>query len=72
MSELLEALSKSNDLNTIIKRNEKESLFIEYKSGMWLRNDEDAKFNLRKWVSSFANSAGGTLKCISSQQVQEA
>jgi len=61
MSELLEALLKSNDLNTIIKRNEKESLFIEYKSGEWLKNDEDGKFNLRKWVSSFANSAGGTL-----------
>ncbi len=61
MSELLEALLKSNDLNTIIKRNEKESLFIEYKSGEWLKNDEEGKFNLRKWVSSFANSAGGTL-----------
>ncbi len=60
-SELLEALLKSNDLNTIIKRNEKESLFIEYKSGEWLKNDEEGKFNLRKWVSSFANSAGGTL-----------
>lgn len=61
MSELLEALLKSNDLNTIIKRNEKESLFIEYKSGEWLKTDEEGKFNLRKWVSSFANSAGGTL-----------
>ncbi len=37
MSELLEVLLKSNDLNTIIERNEKESLFIEYKSGEWLR-----------------------------------
>ncbi len=61
MSELLDDLLKSKDLNTIIKQNEKESLFLEYKGGDWLKNDEDGKFNLRKWVSSFANSAGGTL-----------
>jgi len=39
----------------------KNPCYLEYKSGDWLKNDEDGKFNLRKWVSSFANSAGGTL-----------
>lgn len=47
-----------DDIKSLISINEKESLFLEYKSGDWLQ-DTDSKFKLRKWVSSFANSAGG-------------
>lgn len=48
------------DIEYLISNQEKESLFLEYKSGDWLQNNDDSKFKLRKWVSSFANSAGGT------------
>lgn len=66
MSEFLDELFNSNnvaaeDIKKLIDQNEKESLSLEYKSGAWLQNNKTGKFNLSKWVSSFANSAGGTL-----------
>jgi len=66
MSEFLEKILNSNhiefnDVNHLLENNEKESLFLEYKSGEWLKNNHESKFKLRKWVSAFANSAGGIL-----------
>ena len=66
MSEFLEKILNSNhlefnDVNHLLENNEKESLFLEYKSGEWLKNTNESKFKLRKWVSAFANSAGGIL-----------
>lgn len=66
MSELLDSLKNSNnigieDIENLIANNEKESLFLEYKSGEWLQNNKSGIFDLCKWVSSFANSDGGTL-----------
>lgn len=49
------------DIENLIKNKEKESLLLEYKSGDWIKKDSHSKFKLRKWVSAFANSAGGTL-----------
>jgi len=66
MSNILDQLINSNnivleDIHHLIENKEKESLFLEYKSGEWLQNNGSGKFKLRKWVSSFANSAGGIL-----------
>lgn len=66
MSNILDKLINSNNIvleniNQLIENKEKESLFLEYKSGEWLQNNKNGKFKLRKWVSSFANSAGGIL-----------
>ena len=48
------------DIKNLIKNKEKESLLLEYKSGTWIEKNDSSKFKLRKWVSAFANSAGGT------------
>jgi hypothetical protein len=46
-------------INELINRQEKESIRLEYKSGDWLKDTPIGKCELRKWVTSFANSAGG-------------
>ena len=50
-----------NDIERLIEDQIKESLILEYKSGDWIQDNKNSKFNLKKWVSSFANSAGGTI-----------
>jgi hypothetical protein len=46
-------------INELIDKKEKESVQLEFKGGDFLKNTPEGKFKLRKWVTSFANSAGG-------------
>ncbi len=46
-------------INELIDKKEKESVQLEFKGGDFLKNAPEGKFKLRKWVTSFANSAGG-------------
>ncbi|VVB86303.1 Uncharacterised protein [uncultured archaeon] len=50
-----------NYINELIDKKEKESVQLEFKGGDFLKNTPEGKFKLRKWVTSFANSAGGFL-----------
>lgn len=46
----------------LVREGEKENVQLEYKSGDFIKaTDDEGKFKLRKWVTSFANSAGGFL-----------
>jgi len=50
-----------DEIEGLISRRVKEGTKLEYKRGEWLDDTEEGKFKLRKWVTSFANSAGGRL-----------
>lgn len=46
-------------ISQLVREGERENIWLEYKSGNFLEDTEEGKFKLRKWVTSFANSAGG-------------
>ena len=46
-------------INDLIKNKAKENVQLEYKSGEFLKSTPEGKFKLQKWISGFANSAGG-------------
>ncbi|MCK4798225.1 MAG: ATP-binding protein, partial [Spirochaetes bacterium] len=46
-------------INDLIENKAKENVQLEYKSGEFLKNTPEGKFKLQKWISGFANSAGG-------------
>lgn len=46
-------------ISQLVREGEKENIRLEYKSGDFLKDTAEGKFKLRKWVTSFANSAGG-------------
>ncbi len=50
-----------NYIDQLVKSGEEESIRLEYKSGKWLEKTDKGKCKLKKWVTSFANSAGGFL-----------
>ncbi len=64
-SELLESLTAGErmsryELDELVKESTPEDLFLEYKHGRLLEKREAAQ-TLRKYLSGFANSAGGIL-----------
>lgn len=46
-------------INDLIEQKAKENVQLEYKSGDFLKNTPVGKCKLQKWITGFANSAGG-------------
>lgn len=50
-----------NDIKNIIDEGFEENIYLEFKSGLAIKNDDRSKMNISIDVSSFANSDGGIL-----------